>query len=148
MDYTSQVSEIGFTTDNVYNPNDIGCQADLNNGITGTSGAWQQGEPVVTAARAPNFNDYSHGAPFLADRYDISELAGEEGAVVRFSYNTDGAFDRPGWFIDDIVVKVDGDRHLLLGLRGGRRVRPTLPGRLQRGRLQGGRHLHRRLGTD
>ncbi len=108
VDYTSQVSENGFTTDNVYNPNDIGCQADLNNGITGTSGAWQQGEPVVTAARAPNFNDYSHGAPFLADRYDISELAGEEGAVVRFSYNTDGAFDRPGWFIDDIVVRVDG----------------------------------------
>jgi immune inhibitor A len=106
--YTSQVSANGYTTDGAFNPNDSGCLADLNNGLTGTSGAWAQGEPVVTAARAPNLNDYSHGAPFLADGYDISELAGEEGAVVRFSYYTDGGFDRPGWFIDDIVVKVNG----------------------------------------
>ena len=27
---------------------------------------------------------------------------------MRFSYFTDAAFDRPGWFVDDIVVKVDG----------------------------------------
>ncbi|HEX6379939.1 MAG TPA: immune inhibitor A domain-containing protein, partial [Acidimicrobiia bacterium] len=107
-DYVSQPSTNGYTTDNAYNPNDIDCQAEFNNGLTGTSGAYEQGEPVVTAARAPNFNDYSHGAPFLADSYDISELAGEQNAIVRFSYNTDGAFDRPGWFIDDIVVKAGG----------------------------------------
>jgi len=107
-DYVSQPSENGYTTDNAFNPNDISCQADLNNGLTGTSGAWAQGEPIVTAARVPNFNDYSHGAPFLADSYDISELAGQQNAIVRFSYWTDGAFDRPGWFIDDIAVKVDG----------------------------------------
>ena len=108
QDYTSQVSANGYTTDNAYNPNRIECQADLNNGITGTSGAWQAGQPTVTAARLPEVTDYSHGAPFLADGYDISELAGEAGGVVRFSYFTDGAFDRPGWFIDDVVVKVNG----------------------------------------
>lgn len=108
-EYLSQVSENGYTTDNGFNPNRIECQTQLNNGITGTSGAWEQGPAVVTAARAPNLNDYSHGAPFLADAYDISELAGEAGAVVRFSYFTDGAFDRPGWFIDDVVVRA-GDQ--------------------------------------
>jgi immune inhibitor A len=108
-DYVSQVSENGYTTDNDFNPNDISCQADLNNGITGTSGAWAQGPAVVTVARAPNLNDYSHGGPFLDDAYDISELAGGANPVLRFSYWTDGAFDRPGWFIDDVVVKVDGE---------------------------------------
>jgi immune inhibitor A len=107
-DYVSQPSANGYTTDNAYNPNDISCQAQLNNGITGTSGAWQAGEPTVTAARVPNFSDYSNGAPFIPDSYDISELAGAANPVLRFSYWTDGAFDRPGWFIDDVVVKVNG----------------------------------------
>ena len=107
--YLSQPSANGYTTPNDLNPNDIDCQAEFNNGLTGTSGAYAAGEPIITAARAPNFNDYSHGAPFLADSYDISELAGQQNAVVRFSYNTDGAFDRPGWFIDDIVVRVGGE---------------------------------------
>ena len=104
-DFTSHPSLEGYTTTSDFNPNKAGCLNELNNGITGTSGAWQQGEPIVTASRIPNFNDYSHGAPFLADRYDITDLAGKSGARVRFSYFTDGAFDRPGWFIDDIVVR-------------------------------------------
>ena len=108
-EYASQVSENGYTTDNAFNPNRIECMTATNNGITGTSGAWEQGEPVVTAARAPEVTDYSHGAPFLADAYDISELAGEAGALVRFSYFTDGAFDRPGWFIDDVVVRAGSE---------------------------------------
>jgi PKD repeat protein len=106
--FTSQPSESGYTTQNTYNPNSSGCFAELDNGITGTSGAWQAGEPTVTTARLPEVTDYSHGAPFVADSYDISELAGQAGAAVRLSYYTDGAFDRPGWFIDDLVVKVDG----------------------------------------
>lgn len=106
--YTSQPSENGYTTQSSFNPNRSDCLAQLDNGITGTSGAWQAGEPTVTAARLPEVTDYSHGAPFLADSYDISELAGQAGATVRLSYYTDGAFDRPGWFVDDVVVKVDG----------------------------------------
>ena len=106
--YASQPSETGYTTESGFNPNRSDCLTQLDNGITGTSGAWQAGEPTVTAARLPEVTDYSHGAPFLADRYDISELAGQAGATVRLSYYTDGAFDRPGWFVDDIVVRVDG----------------------------------------
>jgi immune inhibitor A len=107
-DFTSQPSEQGFTTTTDYNPNKIGCLNELDNGITGTSGAWQQGQPFVTVARAPNAASYDDGASFIDDSYDISELAGEENARVRFSYFTDGAFDRPGWFIDQVVVKADG----------------------------------------
>ena len=108
-DYTSQVSANGYTTDSAYNPNRIECMTSTNNGITGTSGAWQQGQPTVTQARLPEVTDYTHGAPFIADAYDVSELAGTENPVIRFSYFTDGAFDRPGWFIDDVVVKVNGE---------------------------------------
>jgi len=107
--YTSQPSIPGYTTDNAFNPNRIECQADLNNGLTGTSGAYQQGPAVVTVARVPGANDYSHGSPFLLDSYDVSELAGQPNPVVRFSYFTDGAFDRPGWFIDDIEVRAGGE---------------------------------------
>ncbi|NNL48400.1 MAG: PKD domain-containing protein, partial [Acidimicrobiia bacterium] len=104
--YTSHASQNGYTTTNDFNPNSNGCMTELNNGLTGTSGAYEQG--VETVARAPLANDYSHGAPFLADAYDISDLAGNAGAVLRFSYSTDPGFDRPGWFIDDVVVRADG----------------------------------------
>src|SRR5262249_32998751 len=106
--YTSQVSANGYTTDSAYNPNRSECESSLNNGLTGTSGAWQAGQPTVPTARAPQVSDYSNGAPFIADSYDISELAGEANPVVRFSYSTDPGFDRPGWLIDDVVVKVNG----------------------------------------
>lgn len=105
VDFTSNESLAGYSTTRDFNPNQSSCLDTLNYGLTGTSGAWQQGPAVVTAARAPLANDYSHGAPFLADRYDISELAGEAGAMLRFSYATDPGFDRPAWFIDDIVVR-------------------------------------------
>jgi M6 family metalloprotease-like protein/uncharacterized repeat protein (TIGR01451 family) len=102
--FTSHASENGYTTTSTFNPNTSGCLTELDNGITGTSGAWQQGPAVVTAARAPQLADYSHGAPFIADAYDISDLAGQSGALLRLSYYTDPGFDRPGWFIDDLVV--------------------------------------------
>ena len=106
---TSQPSENGYTTSKSYNPNKIGCLNELDNGITGTSGAYEQGEPFVSASRVPNANDYEAGAPFLQDSYDISELVGQRDARVRFSYFTDGAFDRPAWFIDEVVVRA-GDQ--------------------------------------
>ena len=103
----SQPSLEGFSTAKAFNPNSSGCLDDIDNGLTGTSGAWEQGEPFVTVARAPNANDYSAGAPFITDRYDLTSLAGQSNARVRFSYYTDPGFDRPGWFMDDIVVKAD-----------------------------------------
>jgi immune inhibitor A len=101
----SQPSLEGFTTTKTYNPNSSGCLDDLDNGLTGTSGAWQQGEPFVTVARAPNAASYADGAPFIDDSYDLTSLAGQANARVRFSYYTDPGFDRPGWFMDDIVVR-------------------------------------------
>jgi M6 family metalloprotease-like protein len=106
--YASQPSENGYTTSMAFNPNQSGCLSQLDNGITGTSGAWAEGTTTVTAARLPEVTDYSHGAPFLADAYDISELAGQAGARLRLSYYTDPGFDRPGWFVDDLVVKAGG----------------------------------------
>jgi M6 family metalloprotease-like protein len=126
--YTSQVSENGFTTDSAFNPNRIECETTLNNGITGTSGAWQAGQPTVTQARLPEVTDYGHGAPFLSDGYDISELVGRENPVVRFSYFTDGAFDRPGWFIDDVVVKVNGETIYASDMEGGTEEGRLVPG--------------------
>ena len=41
---------------------------------------------------------------FIADTYDISDLAGAKTPVLRFSYSTDPGLARPGWFIDDLVV--------------------------------------------
>ena len=107
--YTSVPSENGYTTTSTYNPNGQQCLDELDNGITGQSGAYEQGEPFVTVARNPAAPDYATGSPFLADSYDISALAGADSPVVRFSYFTDAAFDRPGWFIDDLEVTVDGE---------------------------------------
>ena len=106
--YTSQPSEMGYTTTNDYNPNGQQCFTEHDNGLTGQSGTWEQGQPAVTAERVSPA--YADPTPFLDDEYDISELVGEDSAAVRFSYFTDAAFDRPGWFIDDVqVVAVDAD---------------------------------------
>ena len=103
--YESLLSDAGFTTTSAFNPNNQGCLNELDNGITGTSGAYEQGEPFVTLARNPGEPSYADGAPFLVDSYDLSAYAGG-AATVRFSYFTDAAFDRPGWFIDDVEVTV------------------------------------------
>jgi hypothetical protein len=54
-------------------------------------------------ARNPGAPSYDDGSPFLVDSYDLSAYAGQ-ATTVRFSYFTDAAFDRPGWFIDDVEV--------------------------------------------
>ncbi len=105
--YQSHASASGYSTDSVYNPNGAACLDEINNGLTGQSGAYEQGEPFITLARNPAAPDYATGTPFVDDSYDISNLAGTNG-VVRFSMFTDAAFNRPGWFIDDVVVSVDG----------------------------------------
>ena len=59
---------------------------------------------------------------FLADSYDISDLAGAANGALRFSYATDPGLARPGWFIDD--VKVTADRARRGAARGaGHRLR-------------------------
>jgi len=101
--YETLPSANGFTTTSLFNPNNQGCLNELDNGLTGTSGAYAQSEPFVTLARNPAGPSYADGAPFLTDEYDLSAYAGS-ATTVRFSYFTDAAFDRPGWFIDDLTV--------------------------------------------
>ncbi len=107
-DYASVPSDNGYTTDNTYDPNGQQCFEETNNGLTGQSGAYAEGEPAPTLARNPASNDYSAPLTFVKDSYDVSSLAGTAGTV-RLSYFTDAAFDRPGWFVDDVAVTVDGE---------------------------------------
>jgi immune inhibitor A len=105
--YHSFASEKGYTTSKSANPNNIACLNNNDNGLTGTSGAHAGGPAQVAADRATS--SYESGSPFVEDQYDLSAHAGDSGFVLRFSYFTDPGLDRPGWFIDDLVVKA-GDQ--------------------------------------
>ena len=142
--YTSHESVPGYTTENTQpgegNPNLNACQEQYDHGITGTSGSYNEGtEAIDRLAAAPTYP-----APvFLADEYDISDLAGEQTGALRFSYATDPGLARPGWFIDDVKVTLDrarpgaarGAGHRLRGLRRSRR-RAGLQRRVPGGRRQ------------
>lgn len=101
--YTSHASENGYTTSNTDplagNPNQNQCQATYDNGLTGSSGSYQAGSEVTDRklGTVPE-------SVFLADSFDISDLAGAENGALRFSYATDPGLARPGWFIDDVTV--------------------------------------------
>ena len=56
-------------------------------------------------------------ATFVDDEYDLSNLIGKPGAVVRFTYATDPGLARPGWFIDDVAIKADDKVIYSIGLR-------------------------------
>jgi M6 family metalloprotease-like protein len=105
--YTSLPSANNYTTPGAVNPNDNGCQKTYGNGLTGTSGSAGAGLAQQQADRANA--TYAAGSPFIDDEYDLSALAGKQNAALRFSYSTDPGVDRPGWFIDDLVVKA-GDQ--------------------------------------
>ena len=101
--YTSNPSENGYTTSNTDplagNPNQNNCQAKYDNGLTGTSGSYAAGSEATDR----KLGEYPESV-FLADSYDISELAGAPNGALRFSYATDPGLARPGWFIDDVKV--------------------------------------------
>ncbi len=101
--FTSQPSENGYTTSNTDplagNPNQNNCQATYDNGLTGTSGSYA----ASSQAADRKLGEYPEMV-FLGDRFDVSELAGADNPVLRFSYATDPGLARPGWFIDDLVV--------------------------------------------
>ena len=113
--YTSHASENGYTTSNTDplagNPNANACQQELDNGLTGTSGSYAAGTEA-TDRKLGNIPD----SVFLADSFDISDLAGADKGALRFSYSTDPGVARPGWFIDDLKVTATlpgGDQVLL-----------------------------------
>jgi M6 family metalloprotease-like protein len=101
--YTSNPSENGYTTSNTDplagNPNANNCQAKYDNGLTGTSGSYAAGSEATDR----KLGEYPESV-FLADSYDISELAGASNGALRFSYSTDPGLAHPGWFIDDVKV--------------------------------------------
>jgi PKD repeat protein len=105
--YTSQASTKSYTTPAAVNPNDNACQAKYGNGLTGTTQSYVDG--TFVADRNPLGGAYPQGG-FATDEYDLSSLAGK-ATVLRFSYSTDPGLARPGWFIDDVVVKA-GDQVL------------------------------------
>jgi M6 family metalloprotease-like protein len=100
--YHSYKSAKGYTTDGTQNPNANGCQSQYGNGLTGSSGSYQAGTQTVDRT----LGDYP-SQPFLDDEYDISDLIGKPGAVLRLAYATDPGLARGGWFIDDLQVKAD-----------------------------------------
>ena len=95
--YTSHASDNGYTT--TTNANQNACQGKFSNGITGTSGSYQAGSQDTDRL----LGNYPESV-FLADSYDVSDLAGAEDGVLRFTYATDPGLARPGWFIDDVSV--------------------------------------------
>ncbi|TAL19527.1 MAG: hypothetical protein EPN99_10265, partial [Frankiales bacterium] len=98
--YTSQESENGYTTPAATNPNANSCQSAYGNGLTGTPASYDAGTAPADRV-AGNYPD----GPFVEDSYDVSELAGVKGGVLRFSYATDPGLAKLGWVIDDLVVK-------------------------------------------
>ena len=75
--YASHPSEKGYTTENAGVPGNVNqnqCQATYDNGLTGSSGSYAAGTDAVDRATG----EYP-ASEFLADSYDISDLAGESG---------------------------------------------------------------------
>ena len=62
------------------NPNANGCQSSYGNGLTGSSGSYAAGSQTVDRL-AGNYP----AAPFVDDEYDITDLIGKPGAVLRFA---------------------------------------------------------------
>ncbi|HEU5036114.1 MAG TPA: PKD domain-containing protein [Nocardioides sp.] len=100
--FTSHASQrdTPTTTPGTSNPNQNACQAAYGNGITGSSGSYTDPLTVQLDRTTGNYP----ASEFLADTFDISDLAGAATPVLRFSYATDPGLARPGWFIDDLVV--------------------------------------------
>jgi M6 family metalloprotease-like protein len=101
--YKSYASDKGYSTPMTQNPNANTCQAKYGNGLTGSSGSYAAGTQAADRLLG-NYPD----AGFVEDSYKLDDLAGKP-ATLRLSYATDPGLARPGWFVDDIVVKA-GDQ--------------------------------------
>ncbi|MCU1693208.1 MAG: domain containing protein, partial [Frankiales bacterium] len=97
----SQPSDKNYTTPKALNPNNNGCLAALDNGLTGSSASYAK-DPVQ--AQLDRVNAALPPAQFVQDSYTLDELAGQPGAFLRFSYATDPGFAGQGWFIDNLKV--------------------------------------------
>ena len=96
--YTSHASTRSVPTTTTTNAQANACQALYSNGITGSSASYTDAVTVQADRATSNYPD----SVFIADSFDISDLAGADQGVLRFSYATDPGLARPGWFIDDL----------------------------------------------
>lgn len=102
--YESIPNNEGWTLPAADNPNGVACQDKFGNGLTGTSGSWEDG----SAADDRTAHAQTEGTGFLPTTWDLSAYAGQD-ATIRFAYNTDVGLARPGWFIDDVEVVAGGE---------------------------------------
>lgn len=98
--WKSLPSKKGTTLDG-YNPNNAECYATNGNGITGVSGA-----PNDLTNTDRHLGTYSV-PEWIDDEFDLTEFKGQS-LLLRFSYFTDPAVAKRGWFIDDLAVVADG----------------------------------------
>jgi len=89
------------TTLNGHNPNQAECYSRYGNGITGVSG-----DPNTLTNTNRALTVYPE-AQWIIDEFDLTAFKGQN-VLLRFSYFTDPAVAKRGWFIDDLSVKVDG----------------------------------------
>ena len=123
-------------------PTPTAARRPYGNGITGSSGSYEAGTATVdrVAGQLPRR---------AVRRRRVRPLRRSPGkaSVLRFSYATDPGLARPGWFIDDLVVKAGDQRHLLSRTSRRRRRRPALFNGGCREDLQTAPIVHRRLGA-
>ncbi len=112
LSYESLPSREGYTLPASDNPEGVGCQDRYGNGLTGTSGAWEDGDGLADRG------DYVEGSEFLDLSYDLSAYAGEP-TDLRMSYFTDSGFVRPGWYVDDVTITINGDPVYVNDFEGG-----------------------------
>jgi hypothetical protein len=98
--FSSHPSTRSVPTTSTTNPNTNACQAKYSNGISGSSASYSD---QVTVTKDRLLGEYP-ASTFIADSFDISDLAGAATPILRFSYSTDPGLARPGWFMDDVKV--------------------------------------------
>ncbi|HEX2831539.1 MAG TPA: CARDB domain-containing protein [Thermoanaerobaculia bacterium] len=98
--WKSLPSKKGTTLSN-WNPNNAGCYAEYQNGITGVSG---EANALTNTSR--HLGSYPE-AQWIDDEFDLTEFRGKS-LLLRFSYFTDAAAVKRGWFIDDLSITADG----------------------------------------
>ncbi len=98
--FTSHASNRSTSTTTSANPNTNACQGKYGNGITGSSASYSDPLTVNTDRALSEYPD----STFIADEFDVSDLAGAAAPILRLSYSTDPGLARPGWFIDDVNV--------------------------------------------
>lgn len=98
--WKSLPSKNGTTLSN-WNPNNAACYAEYQNGITGVSG------DANTLTNTDRHLGSYPAAQWIDDEFDLSEFRGKS-LILRFSYFTDPAAVKRGWFIDDLSITADG----------------------------------------